>query len=136
MQKRESYHTKQKEKVVHLIKEQQKELTIKEIYELLNKEVGLTTIYRIIDKLVNDGVVNQSIGKNNITYYQYLEECKKENHFYLKCEVCSKLIHVDCDCIKELSEHIGKRHGLKPTKSKVIIEGICDKCNNRKKRRV
>ena len=129
MQKRDQYHTKQKDKVICVIKKRHSEFTIKEIYESLHQEVGLTTVYRIIDKLVKDGIVNQSIGKDNITYYQYLEECREENHFYLKCEVCGTLIHVDCDCIKDLSEHIIKNHHFKLAKSKIIINGICDECN-------
>ena len=78
-----NYHTKQKDKILNIIKIKRNEFTIKEIYQELYKEVGLTTIYRYIEKLVNDGIVNKSIGKDNITYYQYLEECHEENHFYL-----------------------------------------------------
>ena len=131
MKRKDNYHTKQKEKVMNVIKNKKNEFTIKEIYESLNKEVGLTTIYRLIDKLINKGMIHQSIGKDNITYYQYLEECEKENHFYLKCETCGTLIHIDCNCIKELTDHIITNHKFKPTKSKFIINGICDKCNSK-----
>ncbi len=123
-----NYHTKQKDKILNIIKIKRNEFTIKEIYQELNKEVGLTTIYRYIEKLVNDGIVNKSIGKDNITYYQYLGYCDKENHFYLKCEVCGNLIHVDCDCIKDLSNHILNEHKFKPSQVHFIINGICNKC--------
>ena len=124
-----NYHTRQKSKIFNIIKNKRNEFTVKDIYNELNKEVGLTTIYRYIDKLINDGIVNQSIGKDNITYYQYLEECDKENHFYLKCEVCGNLIHVDCDCVKDLSEHIINEHKFKPSRDHFIINGICNNCS-------
>ena len=123
------YKTKQKDIVLNIIKKEKKEFTIKDIYNSLNKTIGLTTIYRLVDKLVNDNRLNKYIGKDNITYYQYLEECKEDNHFYLKCNKCGTLIHIDCDCIKELTNHILDKHNFKPIKENFIINGICNKCS-------
>lgn len=129
MEKREHYHTKQKDLVLDEIRKKKYEFTVKELHDDMQKEVGLTTIYRLVDLLVNDGRLNKYIGKDNITYYQYLEKCPNENHFYLKCDVCGSLIHVDCDCIKELSRHIIKNHRFRPTKDKFMIHGICENCS-------
>ena len=63
-----------------------------------------------------------------MTYYQYLGKCNHENHFYLKCDKCGEMKHIDCDCILELSEHIHKEHKFIPNKEKIIINGICNKC--------
>ena len=123
-----SYNTKQKNIIIDIIKKQEKPFTIKDIYELLNSKVGLTTIYRLVDKLVSENIVNKEIDKDNITYYQYLNECNEENHFYLKCESCGDLVHIDCDCIKELSSHILKEHDFSLNKKHIIIDGICSKC--------
>lgn len=123
-----SYNTKQKDLILNIIKKQNKEFTIKEIYENIKNEVGLTTIYRLVDKLVIDGVLSKTINKNNITYYNYLESCNEDNHFYLKCDKCGSLKHIDCDCINELSNHILKNHNFITNKENIIINGICDKC--------
>ncbi len=122
------YNTKQKDIILDAIKKEKKEFTIKNIYNSLDGVVGLTTIYRLVDKLVIDGLLDKHISKDNITYYQYLEECDKENHFYLKCDKCGSMIHVDCDCIEELSHHISSEHKFKLNKEKIIIGGICNKC--------
>ena len=129
MGKRESYHTKQKDVLLRYIKDKKNEFTIKDLYEGLNKKIGLTTIYRYIDELAECGRVSKYIGQDNITYYQYLEECHEENHFYLKCDVCGNLIHVDCDCINELSNHIVSIHHFKIVKEPIIIHGVCCNCN-------
>lgn len=121
------YNTKQKDVLLKFIKKQKHEFTINDIYGGLDKQVGLTTIYRFIDKLIEDGFVSKFIN-NNITYYQYFEKCNEENHFYLKCNNCGKTTHVDCDCINELSEHITKNHKFLLDREKVIINGLCDKC--------
>lgn len=122
-----TYNTKQKDIILEIIKKQKKEFTIKDIYELVKDDTGLTTIYRLVDKLVSDGRLKQSI-KDNITYYQYLEECNNHNHFYLKCDKCGSIIHVDCDCINDLSDHILKEHNFKSNNDNIIINGLCNRC--------
>ena len=124
-----SYSTKQRDLILNIIKSKKEEFTIKDIYNDLKEEVGLTTIYRMIDKLVEEKIVNKTIGKDNNTYYQYLGKCSHDNHFYLKCEHCGKLEHIDCDCITDLWSHIFKEHNFKPSKENIIINGLCKKCN-------
>ena len=127
MATRNHYETKQKDIIINCIKNHE-EFTINEIYEELKGKVGLTTIYRKIDSLVEDNKVKKYIGKDNITYYQYLCECDKDNHFYLKCDKCGNLEHVDCDCINELSEHINKNHEFEINKQNIVINGVCKNC--------
>ena len=132
MKTRESYKTKQKDIIMNTIKKHKDEFTVKEIYEELNKEIGLVTIYRLIDKLVDSEIINKTIGKNNTVYYQYLESCDKDNHFFLKCESCGTMEHIDCECIGELSEHISKEHSFSLT-DHIIINGICKNCGKENK---
>ena len=122
-----SYNTKQKDLILDVIKSKNKEFTVKDIYENLNKSVGLTTIYRLIDKLILDGLITKNVS-DNITYYQYLEKCEHDNHFYLKCEKCKEVKHIDCDCINELYNHIKNEHKFNLNKEKIIINGICSRC--------
>ena len=131
MARSDSYNTKQKELILSVIKKHKKEFAIKDIYSELNNEVGLTTIYRLVDRLIIDGYINKYISKDNTTYYQYLNKCDEENHFYLKCDNCGDLVHIDCDCINELSNHIFKHHKFKPSKDHIIIDGTCEKCINK-----
>ena len=123
-----SYNTKQKELIKNILISKRKEFTIKEIYDELHGKVGLTTVYRLVDSLLKDGVIKKSISKDNITLYSYLSNCEEKNHFYLKCENCKELIHVDCDCINELATHIKKHHKFNLNKNNIVINGLCDKC--------
>ncbi len=125
---RNNYKTQQKDLIYDVLKNMKTEFTIKDIYNSLNGKVGLTTIYRIVNDLVDKEVISKEIGKDNVTYYQYLSSCDKDNHFYLKCNNCGTLEHIDCDCISELSNHITKEHGFAVDKSHIIINGLCKKC--------
>ena len=128
MKRNDTYNTKQKELILNIIKKQNKEFCIKDIYNIIKNKVGLTTVYRLIDKLVEDGIITKTIGKDNKTKYQYLEKCEENNHFYLKCKKCKNLEHVDCDCIKDLSNHILKTHKFTADNENIIINGICENC--------
>ena len=130
---RNNYSTKQKELILNNVKYYKSEFIVKDLYYKLNKNVGLTTIYRFIDKLVKDGLIIKNIDNNGSIHYQYLEKCEEDNHFYLKCEKCKSVTHVDCDCIKELSNHIKENHCFN-LNNKIIINGICDKCSRKDKK--
>lgn len=130
---RKKYQTKQKDKILKIIKRTKKKFTVKDIHNKLNDEVGLTTVYRLIEQLVADGYLNKTIGINNEAFYEYLEKCDNKNHFYLKCEKCGKLLHVDCKCIGNLSKHVLKEHNFKTTTSTIIINGLCEKCSKKVK---
>ena len=125
---REKYHTKQKELILDSIRNYHRCFTVKELYNDIKEYVGLTTIYRLVDKLVLEGNLNRYIGNDNITYYEYFEECVCDNHFFLKCNNCGDTIHVDCDCITDLLKHISNYHEFIPDKEKIVINGICQKC--------
>ena len=122
------YRTKQKEMIINYIMNYSYEFTVKDIYLGLNKSVGLTTIYRVIDDMVEMGKVYKTIGHDNITYYEYLESCDKDNHFFLKCDSCGKVIHVDCDCVNDLFSHVTKEHKFSPSHEHIIIHGLCREC--------
>ena len=122
-----NYNTKQKDMIMNVLKNTKKEFTIKEIYENVS-DIGLTTIYRLVDKLVEEDRIKKTIGSDKQTYYQYLEDCSEENHFYLKCNKCGTLIHVDCDCLGDLLSHISKEHNFSASNKNIILNGICEKC--------
>ena len=130
MKRNESYNTKQKELILELLKKESSDLTIKDIYSKLDERVGLTTIYRFIDKLTTLGDVSKMIGQDNVTYYRYLEKCSSDNHFYLKCDKCGCMLHIDCDCIEDLSQHIIKEHQFMLKHENIIISGLCGNCQS------
>ncbi len=111
-----------------MMMKEKREFTIKEIYLRLNKKVGLTTVYRMTDKLVSEGLLKKTVTKSGCTYFHYVEKCTNENHFYLRCDKCGNIIHVDCDHAKELASHILKEHDFQLNQNTILLNGICKKC--------
>ena len=123
---RGKYSTKQKEEIIQVISSMHCEFSIKDIYDQLSS-TSLTTVYRLIDQLEKEGIIQKSIGVDGKTTYQYIEKCDCD-HFYLKCDCCGKLTHVECGFVNELSNHIVKDHKFHLNKEHIIMKGICSEC--------
>ena len=124
------YSTKNKIKILNCLKENSdKHLTIEQIENLLEGQVPLASIYRNIDVLVEEGLVRRFvIDRNNSACYQIVDDNTDHNHFHLLCSKCGKLIHLQCNEVNHLLEHIEESHNFKVDISKVTLYGICSDC--------
>ena len=121
------YGTRQKELILAIIQSMDHEFTVREVFDSIPDATSLTTVYRLVDLLVEEGIVNKTVGSDGNIYYQYIEKCDC-NHFYLKCEKCGSLTHVECDFVNDLEKHILKDHKFQLNKEQIIMNGICFDC--------
>lgn len=132
--KQSSYNTKQKSAIMQCIVGMADEhFTIDSLCETLSKKgksVGRTTVYRFVEKLSEDGVLRKFVmPQGESSCYQYVGEHHHcHEHFHLKCEKCGSLIHMDCDEMNSLAEHIKSHHGFYLNPLKTVIYGICEGC--------
>ncbi len=88
--------------------------------------IGLTTVYRNLEKLCASGEVKKYIGDGTACYGFAGEHCR--DHFHLKCSSCGRLFHIECDYMDRLSHHVCEHHGFKVDNSKTVLYGICEAC--------
>lgn len=126
------YKTKQKQILLNFLKENtNKHFSIKEITDVVSRQnVGKSTIYRLIDKMTEDGTMKRFRGNDGKSVlYQYIGEHHEcNNHFHLKCTKCGILIHLECEHITSLNHHINKHHKFDIDTGKTILYGICSNC--------
>jgi len=134
MKRDSGYNTKQKEKLISfLVSNKSKHTNVQEISAFLAAEgtpVGTATIYRQLDKLVENGMVRKYAfdGKTGACY-QYIDESMEcHEHFHLKCLCCGKLIHLDCGHLGDISDHIAEHHGFIIDTSQTVFYGTCAEC--------
>jgi len=120
------YSTKQKDEILNVVQNMNCEFRVKDIFEMVS-DVSLTTIYRYMDQLEKDGFISKRIGPDGETTYQYLEKCDCD-HFYLRCEKCGSLTHVECSFVQELKKHIVEDHKFHLDQNHMIMNGICNNC--------
>jgi len=127
-------NTEQKEILIEYLKKNaNKHLSILQIKNDLSNEIGLTTIYRIINTLVQKGIVSKVPIENSQGFcYQYNEKQEKcINHYHLICEKCNKIIHLENDNISNLFNKIEQEEKFKINNNRVTFYGICNKCKNK-----
>ena len=95
-----------------------------------NSEVNITTIYRYLDKLEKEGTILKYVAqKGDRAVYQYVElghNC--EEHLHLRCSQCGGIVHLECDFMDEIYEHILAHHGFCLSCKDSILTGICKNC--------
>lgn len=134
VEKRE-YITKQRKAILECIKQQGEQfVTIQQIQLYLEQnqmKVGLTTIYRTLDKLVKDKrIARVQIDGVNGTCYRYLLENQKSIFFPMKCEHCGKVVKIDCPELEKLYEHLSREHKLFIDPGKTLFYGVCNHCQS------
>ena len=114
------------EKLLQEFKKESKALSAVELSLRLEHLFNKTTIYRVLDKLEDDGELHSFIGFNGIKWYTPCKSCTKSDkaqlHPHFECTSCGK---VDCIDISVSIPNIPNREVLF---SQLLLQGICEAC--------
>lgn len=127
-----SYNTKQKDEIIAAVRERgDGHFTAEEIcLSLKENGVGLSTVYRHLDRLVKDGVLRKYVsGAGESACYQLLGGCGE--HFHLKCVVCGKLEHLSCSHLDGIRHHVLEEHGFSVDPGRTVFYGVCAACKEK-----
>ncbi len=96
--------------------------------------VGVATIYRHLEKMEKDGIVRKYIldGKAGACFQYVNNDSGCRRHFHLKCEECGELIHLQCEALDHIEQHILDDHGFTVNPMKTVFYGVCEKCAREK----
>ncbi len=124
-----TYNTGRREEIIAYFKNRRDEaLSLDEVCCALTGDgEGKSSIYRIVAKLVSLGVLKKlSSPDSRHCKYQYLgEHCSA--HLHLKCLGCGRLIHLDSDRSRELSQTV-MTLGNFSLDSTSLLFGKCESC--------
>lgn len=131
------YNTRQKQIILDCLKENSHRLlTCDEISDILKASgtpVGKATLYRFLDSLVLSGDARKlSDDSKKCAAYQLIDkEMDCHSHMHLKCTDCGKLIHLGCDFMSGVGEHILEHHQFRIDNSRTVIFGLCSACSEK-----
>lgn len=128
--------TEQKEILLkYLQKHKNKHLNIQDIYIDLKEEIGMTTIYRIINSLIEKGCVNKIPLENKqgycYTYNPTMETCN--SHYHLICEKCNHLFHFESKELPKVSKEAKQNEEFEIDNSRIVFYGLCKKCKSKRR---
>ena len=104
--------------------------TAMDLMQMLRQEgqtVGLSTVYRQLEKLVAQGKVHKLLTKEGACY-QYCDKTVHRDCFLLQCEGCGAIFHMDCSHLGELYGHLLESHGFAINPRRTMFYGLCGKC--------
>ena len=127
------YKTKQRDHILQfLVENQTNHVTVDDVVDHLKSTgtpVGKATVYRYLDKLVAKGEVRKFLLEDAGACYQYAANAQACSvHFHLKCVTCKKLIHLNCNFMNGIEQHIFANHHFKIDSSRTVFYGQCEDC--------
>lgn len=137
MGRESGYRTKQKEAIkTYLAEQKETHVTVNQIVAYFEKQemaIGMTTVYRYLDRLVQDGVVKKYfLDGATAACYQYLDhEMEGSPHFHMKCESCGKLFHLECGFMEKIAAHLHQEHQFCIDSGKTVFYGLCKECSEK-----
>ena len=140
METKPKYKTKQREELLSYLQSVPGiHFTVNDVCEYFKKKggnIGQTTVYRQLERMVNEGIVNKYIiDGNSPACFEFVGETAhsgEEVCFHCKCEKCGKLIHLHCEELAEIRNHLLGRHGFVLNPMRTVFYGVCDSCSMKK----
>ena len=119
-------HTKSVQLLLNEFQKNDTGISVIELIKRLNSKLNKSTIYRVLDKLEDDGFLHSFLGKNGIKWYAKCKGCSESGHTdvhpHFQCLICGVM-----ECLPE-SITIPKIPSRKITHSHILIQGQCDSC--------
>ncbi|MBR2812578.1 MAG: transcriptional repressor, partial [Solobacterium sp.] len=113
-------------------------ITAREAHEqFLNDgvKIGLATVYRQMEKLVDQGVlIKYAVDEHSPACFVYSGHGRREECYHLKCTSCGRLIHLHCEEVSRLQEHILAEHGFTIDTARTVFYGLCASCRTSEKK--
>ena len=136
MAKKTQYKTRQMTELLTFLKSVQgNHVTVSDICDHFQSEgiaVGTTTIYRNLEKMVKEGLVAKYVVEGTSSacfeYIGTLEGCERSVCYHCKCEKCGKLIHLQCNEVGSLRQHLLEYHDFEMNSLRTVFYGICGEC--------
>jgi len=135
MNSRSRYKTKQRETLIGYFESRPgQHITAGEVCEFCREQgtgVGQSTVYRQLESLVDEGIINKyTIDVNSPACFEYAGKHDETGQtcFHCKCEKCGKLIHLHCDELEEIQSHLGREHHFRLDPRRTVFYGLCEEC--------
>ena len=132
---RSSYKTTQRAEILECLSGAHGHMTAAAVGKYLaehGRSVSTATIYRQLEKLVEEGAVVKATPEGERSaFFELVDKasCFDAHCYHLKCESCGKLIHLDCGEVEGLCAHMLKHHGFQVDMRRTVIFGKCKNCS-------
>jgi Fur family transcriptional regulator, ferric uptake regulator len=99
------------------------------LYEAARKrgsKVSRATVYRTLPLLVEAGLIRETLGSGDKTWYEHA--LGHAHHDHLECVSCGKIVEFKVDEIEALQDALCRKSGFTAVDHHLTIRGYCSSC--------
>jgi Fur family transcriptional regulator, ferric uptake regulator len=132
-----------REMILEVLESTNEHLSPEEIFSKAQKscpELGLTTVYRTLEMLINLGmVIKLDIGDGKSRYELSESVNQKKHHHHLVCNGCGKIIdysdfmNEEMEYLSKIEKALEKKHNFKINNHVIQFYGKCITCGKKEK---
>ena len=103
-------------------------LSAQELHDQLKQRgesIGLTTVYRNLQALSQDGQIDALWDGSGETRYRH---CSAGHHHHLVCRTCGTTVEVQAEPVEEWAARVAAEHGFTGINHTVEVFGYCPTC--------
>ena len=120
--------TRQRAAVGQILSHLEEFRTAQQIHDVLRRQgdsIGLTTVYRTLQAMVESGELDALRTDDGETAYR---RCSSGHHHHLVCRTCGKTVEVEGPAVEHWAERVALQHGFAEVSHTVEILGVCAGC--------
>ena len=117
--------------VIELLDRQECALSAQEIEDTLragDRKVGRATIYRVLDELVELGLLGKVEIGDGVTRFESVYPDGAEHHHHFVCVNCGRLIPFVDDELERVVRRVSRREGFAVEAHDITLRGYCRDC--------
>lgn len=121
-----------RDNIVAILTEKKEALAHKDFQNLFTEKWDRVTIYRALDKLVDEGKIHKVTGQEGVVQYALCSTCDSHNHkhnhnhVHFNCVKCKRVT-----CIENVLPILELPTGFTTQEVQCMVTGVCYDCNQK-----
>ena len=112
--------------VLKIFEEREKAISVVALVKLLEEKMNKTTVYRVLDRLEQEGVIHSFLGKDGLKWYAKCNGCSASHHSdvhpHFQCKDCGE---VECLSVNVSIPLVENRQ---IDSAEIMLVGRCEDC--------
>lgn len=114
--------------ILNMIDDSKIALSQPAIQHMLNGLCDRVTIYRVLDRLVEEGLIHKIVNVNGVVNYAACQGCDHKHdhqHIHFSCRVCDELT-----CLDQVIPSFTLPEGFSKEETFFTVSGVCTNCKS------